>query len=52
MGVFQRIDKVSELIGEPSWADAIAAIEKAGDLWPDQKTPPADVTSTDGGLPR
>ena len=37
MGVFERIDKVSELLGEPSWADAIAAIEKADDLRPDQK---------------
>ena len=37
MSVFERIDKVSELIGEPSWADAIAAIEKADDLRPDQK---------------
>jgi hypothetical protein len=37
MGVVERINKVSELIGEPSWADAIAAVEKADDLRPDQK---------------
>ena len=28
---------VGELIGEPCWAEVIAAIEKADDLGPDQK---------------
>lgn len=37
MGEIERMDKVSELIGEPSWADAIAAIDKADDLRPEQK---------------
>jgi len=37
MGVIENREKVSEIIGEASWADVIAAIEKADDLRPDRR---------------